>query len=146
MSINRFTKGYFFLSNFYPSFVVDDMGIQYPSMEHAYQAAKSLDRAVRLEVKNQGTPGESKRMGGSLVLRKDWEEVKQDVMEYLLRKKFSKDSFLSNLLLETGNKELTEGNYHGDKIWGVCLKTGEGTNFLGKILMKIRKDLSNEIR
>ena len=40
--INEFQGKYRFLSNFYPCDIVYE-GIQYPSTEHAYQAAKTLD-------------------------------------------------------------------------------------------------------
>lgn len=41
-------------------------------------------------------------------------------------------------LLDTGNKTLKEGNYWKDLYWGVDLRTGEGENHLGKILMQLR--------
>ncbi len=37
-------------------------------------------------------------------------------------------------------EELVEGNWWNDTFWGVC--NGEGQNNLGKILMKIRKEIS----
>jgi predicted NAD-dependent protein-ADP-ribosyltransferase YbiA (DUF1768 family) len=42
-------------------------------------------------------------------------------------------------LLETGDAELIEGNDWGDTFWGVC--GGKGNNFLGKLLMEVRKEL-----
>jgi len=41
-TIDRFRRGYRFLSNFHPCEVEMD-GETYPSVEHAYQTAKSLD-------------------------------------------------------------------------------------------------------
>lgn len=29
-----------------------------------------------------------------------------------------------------------------DKFWGVCLKTGKGSNTLGKLIMEIRSNLT----
>lgn len=40
--INRFVQEYAFLSNFYPS-IVQFEGLNYPTVEHAYQAAKSKE-------------------------------------------------------------------------------------------------------
>ena len=44
-------------------------------------------------------------------------------------------------LLATGQKIIIEGNRWGDTCWGVDIRTGEGENRLGKILMKIRGEL-----
>lgn len=50
--IDRFdgTK-YRFLSNFWPAIVFYD-GLEYPTTEHAYQAAKTLDWEKRIENRN----------------------------------------------------------------------------------------------
>ena len=44
------------------------------------------------------------------------------------------------MLIKTGNTELIEGNFWGDTFWGIC--DGVGENNLGKILMRVRKELS----
>lgn len=59
-------------------------------------------------------------------------------MEDLLRLKFSNRE-VANLLILTGDEELIEGNWWGDKFWGIY--NGEGENHLGKLLMKIRGEL-----
>jgi predicted NAD-dependent protein-ADP-ribosyltransferase YbiA (DUF1768 family) len=41
-------------------------------------------------------------------------------------------------LLDTGTQTLVEGNWWGDVFWGVC--KGVGSNHLGKLLMKLRKE------
>lgn len=43
------------------------------------------------------------------------------------------------MLINTGDAELIEGNSWGDTFWGEC--NGIGENNLGKILMKIRKEI-----
>lgn len=40
-------------------------------------------------------------------------------------------------------KRITEGNYWNDKFWGVCLKSNQGQNHLGKLLMNIREEIEN---
>ena len=57
-----------------------------------------------------------------------------------LRYKFSNPD-LKEKLLATGNEELVEGNWWGDQYWGIC--DGIGKNKLGKLLMKVRKELAN---
>lgn len=143
-TIDSFTKEFFFLSNFSRAKVTLD-GEVYPTTEHAYQAAKTLDPEIRSKIrdakrKEDGSPwpGEAKRMGARVALRPDWEDVKLKVMEDLLRQKFS-DPALSARLKATGDKELIEGNTWKDRFWGVYM--GKGENHLGKLLMKIREEL-----
>lgn len=139
MDITSFSGDYRFLSNFYHCTVEYD-GQLYPSVEHAYQAAKTLDTSKRwaFEFTNV-TPGEAKKMGQALVLRPDWEHVKRAVMFNLLISKF-KDPKLRQLLLGTLFQHLEEGNTWGDTYWGVC--KGRGKNHLGLLLMEVREKIS----
>lgn len=137
--INNFHGEHGFLSNFCPAEVVLD-GVKYPSVEHAYQAAKTLNTTERKQFEN-GTPGNAKRQGRSVTLRPNWKYVKIYIMERLLRQKFSQPP-LRRLLLATGDDTLVEGNNWGDTYWGVCRGTGD--NHLGKLLMKIRYELKQE--
>lgn len=136
--INQFQGIYRFLSNFYPARVTYN-GVQFPSVEHAYVAAKTLDLKLQRDIAAVSSPGEVKRMGRRLMLRPDWEKVKLSVMEDLVRQKFTNDENLWAGLTGTGNQELIEGNHWGDTFWGVC--RGKGQNHLGKILMKVRAEL-----
>ena len=135
--IDYFSGDYRFLSNFWPS-EVNFNGVTYTTVEHGYQAAKTLSDSERLWIKASPTPGVAKRRGKEVTLREDWEQVKLYVMETLLRLKFSDPELCFKLLL-TGNAELIEGNTWGDTYWGVC--RGRGSNNLGKLLMKIREVL-----
>lgn len=135
--INSFSGGYRFLSNFFFSPVVLD-DIEYRTVEHAYQAAKTHDLAMRTRIRLADTPGEAKRLGRKVVLRPEWETVKLDVMYWLVQQKFSNPA-LKRLLLATGEAELIEGNSWGDTFWGVS--KGVGENHLGRILMRVRDAL-----
>lgn len=137
-TIDRFDGEFAFLSNFWDSKVHYD-GIEYKTVEHAYQAAKSLDKDERLKVRNAKTAAESKKLGQKVTLRKDWDNVKLDIMLSLLREKFAIPE-LRQLLLDTGDAELIEGNWWGDTFYGVC--KGKGLNHLGRMLMLVR----NEVR
>ena len=136
--IAEFQGDYRFLSNFYPAEVVFE-GIAYPTVEHAYQSAKTLDMDERKRIAALKTPAEAKTEGRKLKLRDDWETVKFTVMEDCVRYKFTHNGELRDKLLATGDKILEEGNTWGDRIWGVY--QGQGENHLGKILMKIRDEL-----
>jgi ribA/ribD-fused uncharacterized protein len=136
--IESFHGEYRFLSNFWPAIVEMD-GIIYPTVEHAYQAAKTFDQSARLKIQALREPGNAKRAGRRISLRPDWEAVKLNVMLSLLRSKFAEKS-LADKLLATGDYELLEGNEWGDTFWGVC--RGIGHNHLGKLLMQVRKELT----
>jgi ribA/ribD-fused uncharacterized protein len=140
--ITSFQGPYRFLSNFWPA-VVRYEGSVYPSVEHAYQAAKTLDLSAREAIRVRTSPGEAKRMGKSLVLREDWEQIRLEIMEDLVRQKFRNSKDLTTLLLATADRPLQEGNTWGDRFWGMV--NGQGQNHLGKIIMKIREELRQEI-
>jgi ribA/ribD-fused uncharacterized protein len=136
--IDSFSGQYRFLSNFWPA-AVEHEGVMYPSVEHAYQAAKTLDPAERRRIAALRTPSEAKKAGRALPLRADWETAKFVVMEACARDKFTRHPELRRALLDTGDAYLEEGNAWGDRVWGVY--QGEGENRLGKILMQVRDDL-----
>lgn len=142
--ITEFQGPYRFLSNFAPVHVVLD-GESYPSVEHAYQAAKTMNLDERRRVQQCLRPGDAKRLGRTLTLRPDWEVVKLDMMQCLLMLKFSQPRFRAQLLA-TGDAILQEGNRWGDEFWGVNLRTGRGANHLGRLLMQIRDTARQEVR
>ena len=97
--ISSFSGKYRFLSNFFPSLVRYE-GMTYPTVEHAFQAAKTRDRHDRIPIQKTESPGKAKRMGRRVKLRYDWEEIKlSEIMEFLLRSKFLTDSPESEELL-----------------------------------------------
>lgn len=141
-TIDRFTKesGYDFLSNFYMATVRFD-GKLYPSVEHAYQASKTLDNISREIIRKAKTPSDAKKLGQGLEIRTDWHDVRIDIMRSLIREKFE-NPFLRPLLLSTGDAALILNNKWNDKFWGICRGTGE--NWLGKILMEERNRIKEE--
>jgi len=142
--IDKFDGNWGCYSNFWPVIVKLD-GIEYPSVEHAFQAAKTLDPKYRVGFQNSSvSPGDAKKMGRKLKIRPDWEEVKVSVMRDLLVQKFSY-SILKRKLMSSFTAELIEGNWWHDTFWGVCqgnCRQGShepfGENWLGKLLMEIR--------
>jgi ribA/ribD-fused uncharacterized protein len=134
--IDSFKGEYEFLSNFYPA-TVSYEGEVYPPVEHAFQAAKTLNPQMRLKIRLSNASG-AKKLGRQLDLRADWETIKVDVMRELLKAKFS-DPELREKLKATGEEPLVEGNWWGDTFWGVC--RGQGDNHLGVLLMEIRDSL-----
>lgn len=142
MTIDRFIGSRRFLSNFFPA-EVEYGGVVYPTVEHAFQAAKTDIEDEREEIRTASTPGEAKRLGRKVTLRADWEKVKESVMEDLVRQKFTRHRPLAAELLDTGDAQLIEGNAWGDTTWGMVEKGGKwsGKNLLGRILMRVREEL-----
>ena len=137
-TIDSFNKEYFFLSNFKLCEVIYE-DEKYKSVEHAYVAAKTTDLVIREIVRNLDTPADAKKYGRQITLRDDWDKIKLNAMESLLRQKFKKGSELAKKLIDTWGYDLVEGNTWGDTFWGIC--GGKGKNYLGKILMRIRGEL-----
>ena len=134
--VSGFFNYYRFLSNFYP-IEIEYEGLKYKNSEAAFQAAKVLGKKRKEFTKL--SPRDAKRKGRRVFLRPDWKKIKDNVMYEIVKIKFSQRELKEKLLL-TGNMELIEENTWGDRYWGVC--EGKGLNKLGKILMKVRKELS----
>lgn len=136
--IKEFQREYRWLSNFAPCSVVFE-GEIYDSVENAYQASKTLNPVERTWF--QGiTAGQAKRMSRKITIRDDWDTVKLENMRWLLSQKYLTPKY-KKLLLKTKGRHIQEGNRWGDKFWGVCLKSGDGQNNLGKLIMEIRSQL-----
>jgi len=111
----------------------------YPTVEHFFQAMKTTDSAQRAKILAAKTAGEAKKIGRTVTLRKNWTQIREEVMETALRAKFQQNPELKKKLIDTGDVELIEGNTWGDTFWGQV--NGKGSNKLGKLLMKIRDEL-----
>lgn len=114
----------------------------YKTVEHYFQSRKFKDLEYRRKIRKAENPLIAKRLGGTrnIKLRSDWEEIKDDVMYKAVYTKFKQHKDIRKILLNTGNSIIIENSPY-DYYWG-CGKTGIGKNKLGKILMKVRKDLS----
>ena len=129
------------LSNFWYASVVLD-GVVYPTVEHAYQAAKTLNPEERAYILTVHSPIGAKEAGRKVTLRENWDMIRVNVMYNLVLQKFQRHPDLKELLLSTDGKEIQEGNNWGDSFWGVCPpKSGLGMNTLGRILMDIRDEM-----
>ncbi len=135
--IDEFVGDYAFLSNFYVC-CITYKGITYSSAEAAFQAQKTLDILEQVKFTTL-TPSQAKKKGHEVTLRKDWENVKYQIMYDIVLCKFTQNDHLKKLLLETGDADLIEGNWWNDTYWGKC--RGIGKNNLGKILTGVRSYL-----
>ncbi len=147
--INNFDgEDFFFLSNFSDSPIkVEGIfqeinGKTFPSVEHAYQAAKTKDRAEIFKIMQATTSGRAKRAGAAATLREDWDSKKVFVMGLLLLSKFEQHPDLLTKLRATAPHELVEGNLWHDNFWGACscekCKPIFKQNMHGQLLQAIR--------
>lgn len=136
--VRCFRGKYSFLSNFYPAKVFFD-GVTFLNSESAYQAQKCKNEEERLLFAKLSSD-ESKSLGRKVDCREDWDEVKLSLMKDIVYNKFTQNPHLAKALADTREMPLLEGNNWGDLYWGVDLKTGDGENNLGKILMNLRKE------
>lgn len=113
-----------FLSNFHPAPIrLNDEA--WPTVEHCYQAQKSLDPAYREAIRAASTPGMAKRLAATPAApsrasrqswfrrhcaepRADWHEVKLAIMRRAVFAKFTQNPEIGDLLLRTGTAELVE--------------------------------------
>ncbi|KAJ8773060.1 hypothetical protein K2173_028237 [Erythroxylum novogranatense] len=128
--------------------------LMWASVEHYYQANKFIgvnDPAAKdciEKIKSAKSPEEAARMGRSMqrqrpdLVRSDWEDVKIDIMYKALRCKFSIYPHLNSMLLSTAGSILVEASPH-DRFWGGG-REGEGLNYLGRLLMKLRSEFLGE--
>ena len=137
--INKFEGKYEFLSNYYIAPVTYN-GLTFQSNEAAFQAQKTLNEGQRRKFTRMA-PNKAKAKGRNVILRSDWEEVKNKIMYEVCYAKFTQNPELKEKLLLTGDEELIEGNTWHDTYWGVCNRRGK--NKLGKILMRVREELRN---
>ena len=150
--INCFDGEYAFLSNFYESpieFMNNNGNILIaPTVEHYFQASKSMFVEEQNAMIYAQTPGKAKRLGRHCFLRPDWEESKEYVMREALDKKFSIPE-LREKLLATGDEYLEEGTTWHDNEWGNCsceaCQNIIGKNKLGKLLMQLREEIKSPI-
>ena len=129
---------YGWLSNFAPSPIrVGDF--VYPTVEHAFQVAKTQIILWRQRIREAATPKEAKRLGRQCPLRSDWDRDKIQTMFKLVWAKFAQNPDLAHRLDATGDRYIEEDS-PWDSFWGTGYG-GKGQNHMGTILMDIRHEL-----
>ena len=139
----RFQDEYSFLSNFYPCTIIA-WGIEFPTSEHAFVAAKTQDTDIREGIALIPTPGGAKRFGRQILLRPDWDTIKVRIMREILRRKFGYEHPDLRKRLMMLEDDIIEHNMWHDNFWGSCVCLNclliEGENYLGRLLMEIRDE------
>ncbi len=146
MIISEFKGEYFYLSNFSQHSITYN-GIIFATVEHFFQACKTLDKMEQQQIILAPKPKDAKDLGAIATLRPDWEDVKLKLLQWAIFLKFTQNIRINKQLLATGDDILIEGNYWHDCEYGNCTCSRcidiEGQNKLGKILMFTRFKLRN---
>ncbi|MDR0397576.1 MAG: NADAR family protein [Candidatus Nomurabacteria bacterium] len=134
----------------------------WPTVEHAYQAAKfemgpgetrtpeeyKIKESYRKMIRTASDPGIAKALAHTpqalTVVRPDWDDAKVDIMRQLLWAKVrdSNSTFVLHDLCSTGDAEIVEDSPK-DAFWGRG-PDGNGQNMLGKLWMEIRAQIQME--
>ena len=116
-------------------------GVVYKTAEHAYQALR-MKAEVQEEIKNAASPLEAWRLAQECKKRGVLNESvdKDELMEKIFRAKLTQHSDITDILKESGERELLKV-YDTDYYWGTGAD-GSGKNKMGKLWMKLRNELS----
>ena len=140
----------FYPREFYPfdnfsSFKVEWNGYLFASVEEAYQAASFMgsDEELVEKIKKSHSADEAQRISYANrdKRREDWDDVKISIMEELLRLKIEQNPYVKKKLLQTEDYMIVEDSPKDD-FWGWG-PNRNGQNNLGKLWMKLRKELKN---
>jgi len=129
---------YGLFSNFAATPIIVDYDI-YPTVEHYFQAMKTIDSVERKKIMTAATPKLAKELGRKAQMRPDWEQIKNDIMYIGLKAKAKYSREFHDLLLSTGDAKLVENSPY-DRYWG-CGRDGTGLNKLGELLEQLRTSI-----
>ena len=143
--IGFYNREFFCLDNF-SAFRVEFNGVKFATAEAAYQAQGfvTTEPGIAYRIFEAPSAYEAKMIAqvNHDLRRADWEEVKVQVMESVLRAKLAQHPFVKQKLLETGDCPIVEDS-PTDSFWG-CGADRQGRNELGKLWMKLRAELRSK--
>jgi ribA/ribD-fused uncharacterized protein len=116
-------------------------GRLWPTSEHFFQAEKFEDREQQELVRAAKSPFLAAQMGRDRArpMRRDWEQVRDDVMRNVLDAKMMQHDDVRGVLLSTCGASIVEHTAN-DSYWGDG-GDGAGCNRLGIFLMELRDRL-----
>lgn len=110
------------------------------NVEALFQASKTYSLPM-IKSLAKTNPYRAKSVGRHCKLRPDWEDIKEEVMLFLLKQKYEKiKEFRDTLNSIPKDKYIVEMNKWNDKEWGVSIKDFQGKNKLGRLLTQIRNE------
>jgi len=137
-----YEQDHYYLSNF-SAFKVHWKGRIFDTVEHAYHWTRfpeeSPERTIVIE---SASAHDAFRFAqaNKAHQRFDWDTIKVQIMEQILRAKAKQHEYVRRKLLQTGDRELIENSWR-DAFWGWG-ENRDGLNMLGKLWMQVRDELS----
>ncbi len=138
----------FYPREFYPfdnfsSFAVEWRGRVWPTSEHAYQASHFMNESPEIveEIFNAKSAHDAQKIALKYTGRIDpgFYSNNLEIMEDICRHKLQQQPYVRKKLLQTEDKQIVEDSPKDD-FWGWGVNR-DGRNELGKIWMKLRKEL-----
>ncbi len=141
------TQVFFYEQDFYPlsnfsAFTLMWQGIRFFTSEAAYHWEKFPDHPeLRKSIANAPSAHEAFKLAGTYrhIRRKDWDDVKVNIMGDILRAKVNQHEYVRRKLLDTGIRQLVEDSWR-DAFWGWG-PDKDGKNALGVLWMEIRAEV-----
>lgn len=142
-----YEQDFYVLSNF-SAFSIRWQGRRFPTSEHAYHWEKfapgTKDEGgcyVRDRILGAWSAHDAFKLaeGWKYMRRKDWDDVKVEIMHGILRAKADQHEYVRRKLLETGDRTLIENSWRDD-FWGWG-PNRDGKNMLGTLWMRVRAEL-----
>lgn len=125
------------------AFRVEYNGVRFATAEAAFQAQAFVTTEPGLAYRIFEAPSvyeaDTIAQVNHDLRRADWDEVKVQVMESVLRAKMAQHPYVRQKLLETGDCPIA-ADTPTDSFWG-CGADRKGQNELGKLWMKLRAEL-----
>ena len=141
-SINFVETRFHYLSPF-SAHRIEIWGEVFPTAEHAYQASRVLPGPERDIIKHAPSPMDAWREGQKYYKNRNDLAVpgfdKLAVMEEIFRAKLSQHPDIADILRESADAELLKV-WPTDYFWGTGAD-GSGENQMGKLWMKLRREL-----
>lgn len=144
MAINFYTPQFYVFNNF-SAHAIEFEGILYPTAEHAYQAAECTSPEGKEAIRQARSPLQAKHLMDTRYKphkQPEWNNKKVAIMEQILRTKLAQHPEALEALKQSGNEEIVEDS-PTDYFWGAGAD-GTGQNMLGKLWMKLRKELDEQ--
>jgi N-glycosidase YbiA len=143
--IGFYEREFYCFSNF-SSFAVKWKDKNWPTSEHAYQAAHFFKTAPGLAKKiyKARSAHEAYKIAKANANKAldNWHEIKVKIMEDIVRHKLKQNPYIIHKLIQTGKRYIVEDSPK-DSFWGWGPKR-DGRNELGKIWMKLRDEIKNK--
>ena len=140
--IGFYPREFYTFDNF-SSFQVDYMGRRWATSEHAYQAAHFFDTAPELaeQIYNARSAHEAYSIANDNDDKapENWHEIKVGIMYEICKLKMLQNPYVKQKLELSGDLDIIEDSPKDD-FWGWGANR-DGRNELGKIWMRLRKEL-----